>query len=247
MVDVATRLGPLEVKVIQKEPSVRPELAVVLCHGFGASGEDLVPLAQELMARTAGRGDKVRFIFPAAPLAMVGFGGDARAWWPIDLEATIKARASGPAGRAAMRAHVPERLLSARRQLAGCVEAVCQTSGLPMGRVVLGGFSQGAMLATDLTLRQDEAPAALVVLSGTLIAEAEWRARAPRRKGLPVLQSHGREDPILPFQDAVALQGLLEEAGLVVDFLPFEGGHTIPEEALHRLGRLLVGLLDKAS
>jgi len=246
-VDVATRLGPLEAKVIQRGPNVRPALAAVLCHGFGASGTDLVPLAEEILARAPGLDGSVRFIFPAAPLALEGFGGEARAWWPIDFETMVAARASGPAGRAAMRARVPDGLASARQKLAGCVEAVCQTSGLPMGRVVLGGFSQGAMVTTDLVLRQDEAPAALVVLSGTLVAETEWRARAGRRKGLSVLQSHGRQDPILPFPDAVALQALLEESGLKVDFLPFDGGHTIPEEALHRLGRLLLGLLDKAS
>jgi phospholipase/carboxylesterase len=246
MVDVATRLGPLQARVVQRELSVRPALGVVLCHGFGASGTDLVPLAQELLARSPGMGDNVRFIFPAAPLALEGFGGEARAWWPIDFEAAVAARASGPQGRAAMRARVPEGLVQARRQLAACVEAVGQTSGLPMSRVVLGGFSQGAMVTTDLALRQDEAPAALVILSGTLIAETEWRARAGRRKGLAVLQSHGRQDPILPFQDAVALHELLEQAGLAVDFLPFDGPHTIPEEAVERLGTLLLGLLNRA-
>jgi phospholipase/carboxylesterase len=246
MVDIATRLGPLEARVFQAEASVRPALCVVLCHGFGASGTDLVPLGAELLARTPALGNRVRFVFPAAPLALEGFGGEARAWWPIDFEAAVAARASGSQGRAAMRARVPEGLVQARRQLAACLEALAQTSGLPMSRTVLGGFSQGAMVTTDLALRQDEAPAALVIFSGALIAETEWRARAARRKGLSVLQSHGRQDPLLPFQDAVALRDLLTEAGLRVDFLPFDGPHTIPEEALERLGTLLLGLLEKA-
>lgn len=245
MPDVATRLGPLEARVVQRDPSVRPSLAVVLCHGFGASGRDLVPLAAELLSQAPALGDSVRFIFPAAPLALPGFGGDARAWWPIDFESSVALRASGPQGRLALRSRVPEGLAQARRQLAACVEAVGVTSGLPASRVVLGGFSQGAMVTTDLALRQDEAPAALVILSGTLIAEGEWRARAPRRKGLTVLQSHGRQDPLLPFEDAVALRDLLQDAGLRVEFLPFDGPHTIPLEALERLGTLLLSLLDK--
>jgi phospholipase/carboxylesterase len=247
MVEVATRLGPLEARVVQPEGSVRPELAVVLCHGFGASGTDLVPLAAEVLSRTPSLGSRVRFVFPAAPLALTGFdGGQARAWWNIDFEALMAQRASGPSGRAALRSRVHDGLAQARRQLAACVEAVVQTSGLPPSRVVLGGFSQGAMVTTDLALRQDEAPAALVILSGTLLTEAEWRTRAPRRKGLSVLQSHGRQDPILPFDDAVALRELLQEAGLSVDFLPFDGPHSIPEEALDRLGALLLSLLGKA-
>src|SRR5271170_406446 len=136
MVDVATRLGPLQTRVIQRDADVRPALAVVLCHGFGASGTDLVPLGHELLARAPSLGDSVRLIFPAAPFALEGFGGEARAWWPINFEDAVALRASGPQGRATMRARVPEGLVQARRQLAACVEAVGQTSGLPMGRVV---------------------------------------------------------------------------------------------------------------
>lgn len=246
MADVATRLGPLEARVVQLDVDVRPSLAVVLCHGFGASGTDLVPLAGELVSQAPALGSAVRFIFPAAPLALAGFGGDARAWWPIDFESTVALRASGREGRLALRARVPDGLAQARRQLAACLEAVAVTSGLPPSRVVLGGFSQGAMLTTDLALRQDEAPAALAILSGTLLAEGEWRARAPRRKGLTVLQSHGRQDPLLPFEDAVALRDLLLEAGLRVEFLPFDGPHTIPLQALERLGALLLSLLDQS-
>ncbi|MGO8971595.1 MAG: alpha/beta hydrolase [Myxococcaceae bacterium] len=247
MVDIATRLGPLEARVVQADASVRPELAVVLCHGYGASGSDLVPLAPDLLARAPGLGSRVRFVFPAAPLSLAEFaGGEARAWWPVDWEANLALRAGGAEGRAELRARVPDGLAHARRQLAGCVEVLMQTSGLSSQQVVLGGFSQGAMVTTDLALRQDEAPAALVILSGTLTAEAEWRSRAGRRQGLRVLQSHGRQDPILPFAGAEALRDLLQEAGLKVDFLPFDGPHTIPEEALNRLGALLLSLLDDA-
>jgi phospholipase/carboxylesterase len=244
MVDVATRLGPLQARVVQPDASVRPELAMVLCHGFGASGTDLVPLASEVLARRPELANRVRFVFPAAPLSLPGFaGGEARAWWPIDFESMVAMRASGAAGRTVLRQHIPEGLAAARRQLAACLEAVAQTAGLPLGRVVLGGFSQGAMVTTDLALRQDEAPAALVIFSGTLLAEPEWRARAVRRRGLSVLQSHGRQDPLLPFSDAEALRGLLQEAGLKMDFLAFDGPHTIPEVALDHLGALLLSLL----
>ncbi len=248
MVDIATRLGPLEARVVQADSGARPQLAVVLCHGYGASGSDLVPLAAEVLAKAPRLGSRVRFVFPAAPVSLAEFGGgDARAWWPIDWEANLALRAAGAAGRAELQARVPHGLAQARRQLAACVEVLTQTSGLSPHQVVLGGFSQGAMVTTDLALRQEEAPAALVILSGALTAEAEWRSRAGRRKGLPVLQSHGRQDPILPFDSAEALRDLLQEAGLKVDFLPFDGPHTIPEEALHRLGGLLLSLLDASS
>ena len=110
---------------------------------------------------------------------------------------------------------------------------------------MLGGFSQGAMLATDVALRLDEPPAGLVIFSGTLVNEAEWAARAPRRAGLGVLQSHGRQDPLLPFDNAVALRDLLAGAGLAVDFFAFDGGHALPPDALLRLGAFLAARLPR--
>src|SRR5262245_9712720 len=63
---------------------------VVLMHGFGAPGTDLVPLA-EYMGAPKG----VRFVFPAAPLALPPVFGQGRAWWMLDLEAKIRARIEG--------------------------------------------------------------------------------------------------------------------------------------------------------
>ena len=99
------------------------------------------------------------------------------------------------------------------------------------------------MVATDVALRLEEAPAGLLIFSGSLISEPEWRKRAPSRRGLKVLQSHGTQDPLLPFERAVALRDLLIDAGLEVDFLSFEGGHTIPAEALERAADFLVRCL----
>ena len=79
----------------------------------------------------------------------------------------------------------------------------------PGAKVVLGGFSQGAMLACDTALREGPKLAGLVVLSGTLVAEAEWAALFPTLRGTPVFQSHGTFDPLLPFQAAAMLRDLI--------------------------------------
>jgi phospholipase/carboxylesterase len=132
----------------------------------------------------------------------------------------------------------------ARRMLTGTLEALQQQSGLPMGRILLGGFSQGAMLATDLTLRSDEAPAALAIFSGTMLAEPEWRRLAPRRRGLKVLQTHGRQDPILPFVSSEWVREMLVESGLDVRYLPFDGPHTISMDGVVGLADLALGALE---
>jgi phospholipase/carboxylesterase len=243
---LTTQIGGLTCRVFQQSDEP-PTLAVVLCHGFGAPGDDLVSLAPELV-RIAPRLARARFVFPAAPLSLSGMMpsamGDSRAWWMLDLERLIAVRmGQGPDTPESLRAQIPDGLPAARKSLMGLAEAVLRAASLSPSQLVLGGFSQGAMLATDVTFRLEEAPAALVVLSGTLVAEPEWRVRAPRRRGLRVLQTHGSEDPILPFDNAEALRDLLTQAGLTVDFLPFPGGHTIPLEALQRLAQLLSGMM----
>src|SRR5262249_40154781 len=108
---------------------------------------------------------------------------------------------------------------------------------------VLGGFSQGAMVATDVGLRIVPAPDALVLFSGAVVDAPRWQALAPARRGLPVFQSHGREDPILPFTESERLRELLRSGGLEVEYLTSRGGHTITREALERSAALLSGLL----
>jgi len=243
MSDVVTStLGELEVHVVQPEANARPPLLVVFCHGYGASGEDLVPFVPELVEREP-RLRSVRFAFPAAPLSMGHAAwGEARAWWPLDWT-TMSMLSRTPAGLERLRNEVPDGLVSARRKLQRSVEALLAGSGLGPERVVLGGFSQGGMLGTDLALHWEQRPAALVALSAVPVTADTWRKLAPRRAGLPVILSHGRQDQILPYSGGEALRDLLTTGGLKVDFIPFDGPHTVHPEALDQVARLLGSFL----
>ena len=103
-------------------------------------------------------------------------------------------------------------------------------------RTILGGFSQGAMLSCDALLHSTQSYAGLIQLSGTLVAKQEWGPLLLSRKGLPLFQSHGTEDPILPYLMAERLRDEFLQAKLNVDWQPFRGGHEIPELVLRRLG-----------
>lgn len=237
---VTTTIGPLRCRVVQ-EGQGAPDLTVVLCHGYGAPGDDLVPLGAAMLQQHPLLATRTRCVFPEAPLVLAQMGlSYGRAWWHIDLDRIATARDDEAIHRLSQQ--TPEGLDRARRALLAAVDELALQGG-GMSRLVLGGFSQGAMVATDVTLRLEEAPAGLFIFSGTLICEPEWRKRAPARRGLEVLQSHGTQDPLLPFQRALALRDLLVEAGLNVDFLPFEGVHTISLEALHRAADFLVSCL----
>ncbi|MBJ6761194.1 phospholipase [Myxococcaceae bacterium JPH2] len=241
MRQVATRLGDLECRVVDALPEgATPSLAVVLCHGFGAPGTDLVSLAPELASLEPRLAESVRFVFPAAPLTLAELGMPAgRAWFHLPPELLMGQERDWTR----FTQEVPAGMPAARRAVMNTVSALSAATRLPYGRIVLGGFSQGAMVTTDVSLRLEEAPAGLSILSGTLTAEPEWRTRAAARKGLPVFQAHGRYDPVLPFQEAERLRDLLVEAGLAMEFLPFDGPHTIASEELERLAAFLVARL----
>ncbi|HZU82640.1 MAG TPA: hypothetical protein VE987_06975 [Polyangiaceae bacterium] len=211
---------------------------VVLLHGFGAPGDDLAPLWRVIDAPPG-----TRWAFPAAPVVLPvpdgsrGFGApsDSRAWWMIDIERRLAAAERGELE--AMSREVPAGLDRARGVVCRVLDAL--EAELGPSAIVLGGFSQGAMLACDVALRTERALAGIVLLSGTLIAADEWAAAAARRRGLPVFQSHGSGDPLLPFAYAEKVRALLQAGELDVTWTPFRGGHEIPAGVLQDLGAWL--------
>jgi len=212
---------------------------VVLMHGFGAPGDDLVSL-HRVIAAPAG----TRFVFPEAPIALGGPFGGGRAWWSIDMMQLQRDVMSG--NLAAMVDRVPEQLDVSRALVNALLDDIGTKLGTPRSRIVLGGFSQGSMLAMDVALRAEKPLAGVVLLSSTLIAAKEWRPLMPSRKGLPVFQSHGQEDPVLPFEIAEMLRDELIAAKLDVTWIPFRGGHGIPPQVIDGLGPFLQKAFEKS-
>jgi phospholipase/carboxylesterase len=101
------------------------------------------------------------------------------------------------------------------------------------------------MLASEVALRAERPLAGLVVLSGALLAADEWTPLMAKRKGLRVFQSHGNADPLLPLFTAELLRDRLVQAGLMVEWVGFEGGHEIPSLVLDRLSRFLRSVLNR--
>ena len=209
---------------------------VVLLHGWGAPGDDLVPLGQEIDAPLG-----TRFVFPEAPLSLqMGFG-DSRGWWMLDIEKRQREIAAGRARD--LSREVPTGLAEARAKVIALLDELERRVGAK--QIVLGGFSQGAMLACDVALRTGTPLAGLVLLSGTLLAADEWTPLMPKRKGLRVFQSHGSADPLLPYFIAEQLRDVLKQGGLSVEWVGFRGGHEIPGTVLDRLGAFLRTVLAR--
>ncbi|HLL24808.1 MAG TPA: hypothetical protein VK427_21895 [Kofleriaceae bacterium] len=220
-------LAGLTAHIVDHSHSPDPT-TVVLLHGFGAPGHDLVALADAIDA-------PVRFVFPEAPLELGGMYGSARAWWLLDLERLENDLRRGvPSDR---RNEMPDGLPPVRAQVTRLLDEV--TSRLPTSRLVVGGFSQGAMVALDVALHRETPPDGLLLMSGTLLAASEWEPRMAKLAGVPVMLSHGRGDSLLPFGVAEELRDKLLAAGAAVDWQPFAGGHEIPMTVLAAAAKLL--------
>jgi phospholipase/carboxylesterase len=206
---------------------------VVLLHGFGAPGDDLVSLWRVLDVPHG-----TRFVFPAAPVSLASEGyGPGRAWWRIDMVAL-------QSGEPRLTKTVPPGLVEARDAVSELLDRIEADWHVPPARVVVGGFSQGAMLSMDVALRRATAPAGVVLMSGSIIAEDEWRPLIQARGPLKVFQSHGAADPLLPAAVAEQLRDLLRAAGSEVTWCPFRGGHEIPGGVLDGLGKFLRATLS---
>jgi phospholipase/carboxylesterase len=216
---------------------------VVLCHGFGASGEDLVGIAEGLLEGSENAGG-IELVFPAAPLALDEYGmPGGRAWWLLSISRLIAALDEGRYEE--VREEVPPGIDEARQALTETVELLLARNNLDHRQLILGGFSQGAMLSMDVACRGLAAPpAGLCLYSGALICERQWKLTVSRLQHAKIIQSHGRQDPILPFQAGGWLRELLQKAGCQVDFVDFSGPHTIPWEAIERTQQLIVHLQD---
>jgi phospholipase/carboxylesterase len=209
---------------------------LVLLHGYGSSAEQWLPFTQTIHIPASRR-----FVFPEAPETSPDGPSGGRVWWRLDL-ASYRAPGNGlpdlsharPAGLGRS-VETMQRLLSdLQRRL-----------GYRQDDLILGGFSQGAMIAADVGFRTQTPMKALVLLSGTVVDEPSWNASMRTRRGLPVFISHGRRDNILPFAISQRLQQTMRDAGLQVTWVPFEGGHEMPMEVVDALNAFLTRLDER--
>ncbi len=224
-------IGRLRCRIVDALPNnVAPRFIVILCHGYGAGGDDLVDFGPMLMENSDVIAESCRFIFPAAPndLAELGIPG-GRAWWPINMARLAEMQQTRHFDELT---HLePPGMADASSMLRQTIDQALTENGLSESQLILGGFSQGAMVSTDVTLHGLK-PALLALFSGTLLNRSEWQRLAEQHPGCKVVQSHGYQDPLLPMSAAVDLRQILQSSGFDVQFTEFHGGHTIPTPAL---------------
>jgi phospholipase/carboxylesterase len=201
----------------------KPRRLVVLLHGLGADGNDLIGLAP-YWARLL---PTAEFLSPNAPFPcdMASYGYQ----WFSSQDRSPEAVLGGVRASAAI--------------LDAFIDEALEERGLAASDLALVGFSQGTMMSLFVGLRRAEPVAGILGFSGRLIAPqllaGELRSR-PR-----ALLVHGTEDPLVPYSSLADAEAALKDAGVPVETVTCVGiGHSISEEGLRRGGLFLKGVLN---
>ncbi|MFA9461523.1 alpha/beta hydrolase [Thiohalorhabdus sp. Cl-TMA] len=168
--------------------------AVIWLHGLGADGHDFAPLFRGIGNRLPG----VRVLLPHAPEQPVTINGGMRmrAWYDVvNPDLTVEPDLAG----IHRSARAVERLVE-----------MLESAGIPAERTVIGGFSQGALVALWTGLGLSRSLAGIAGLSGYLPAEPPL---AEVQKETPIFLGHGRHDGIVPFPEGEAARDRLRALG----------------------------------
>lgn len=229
------QIAGLNVAIRGKWSGTHARSLVILLHGYGAPGTDLVSLADEIAAPP-----ETLMLFPAAPIELAFQGSDAntgRAWWPIDMVQLQVAMMTGQFDNVVH--HLRPGLGDAIACISRLVATASEQFGVGLDRIILGGFSQGAILSLEASLQNRWKLAGLLLFSASLLDARDVVERAHELAPIPCVLSHGQMDPILPFARADQLRLALVDAGWQVDWQPFLGGHGIPPAAIAAAAKLV--------
>ena len=234
------RFGSIDCIVVDGGKS--PSIPVILCHGYGASGMDLAGLSAEWIHLIGDAAAPFQFVFPEAPHTLEAEGmPDGHAWWPINMMRMMDLLQTDQMDQ--LQYEQPVGISDSTEEICRTIDAVRESLGGASTPWVLGGFSQGAMLTLNATLRGDLiAPTLMFQFSSNLICKPQWESELSKLKRTRVFQSHGTVDPILPFSGAQALHDMLRQGGIDADFHSFPGPHTIDAESITITGQMLASI-----
>jgi phospholipase/carboxylesterase len=189
-----------------------PKQAVVLLHGYGSDGNDLIGLAPHWQALLP----DALFVSPNAPQPCASFAAGYQ-WFPVSLEGDRLARRQ-------------EGVVAARPVLEHFLNALWAQTGLAARDTMLAGFSQGAMMALHTGLALDEPLMGIIGFSGAFLPPAGFEAHAAHP---PVCLVHGDRDDVVDYRHSVEAEAALAAAGVPVRLHTSHGtAHGIAPDGL---------------
>ena len=213
---------------LEVETGTPAELSVIWLHGLGADGYDFEPIVPVLGLD----GHNVRFVFPHAPVrpVTINAGMRMRAWYDVKgLALSEKQDEPGIRGSAedvtALIARENER-------------------GIPAGKIVLAGFSQGGAIALHVALRLPERLAGLMALSTYLVLEDSLEGEATEaNRTVPIFQAHGSADPLVVLERGERARTRLTKMGYAVEWHSYPMGHEVCPDEIRDIAGWLGGVL----
>jgi phospholipase/carboxylesterase len=199
--------------IISPTSGAPPEGLFILMHGWGANAEDLTTIAPLLNLPT------YQFIFPEAPFPHPQVP-NGRAWYALET---------------------PEYtgLTDSRESLLPWLKSLELTTGIPLERTILGGFSQGGAMTFDVG--RNLPLAGLVVLSGYLHFQP-----TPQTSPIPpILIVHGQQDQVVPIQAAQKARDQFLQLGASVSYHEIPMGHEIRPEVIQLIQSFVVEVMPK--
>lgn len=213
-------------------PASPPRATLIVLHGLGADGTDFIPMCDAMDLSAVG---PVHCVMPRAPERPVTInnGMRMRAWY--DILGTDLQRREDEAG-----------LRDSVRQVHALLDREI-ANGVPAGRIVLAGFSQGCAIALMAGLRYPQRLAGLAGLSGYLpLATSTAAERHAANAGTPVFLAHGRSDGMVPMARGAAGRDMLLALGNPVEWTDYPMEHSICMEEVDALKRWLLRVLAPA-
>jgi phospholipase/carboxylesterase len=183
---------------------------VVMMHGFGSNMYDLADLAPAI--------DESGYVyaFPNAPYALGGIGSGGFSWM-LGRPGVVEPAIPGA---------------SVEEMLDSFMSEAIEATSIKRGNILLGGFSQGAGLTLSYGLLRPDTFKGLVVLSGFFRTAEEVRPKLPQTRTQPIFLVHGRQDPLIPLEQAHETKAFLESEGYTLEYHEYDMPHSVTPEVI---------------
>lgn len=216
--------GEVLLETIEVNPGEAARASLIWLHGLGASGDDFVPIAEEMQGLAA---LPLRFVFPHAPErpVTINLGYVMPAWYDItsfEKDADIDL----------------EGISLSVEQVKALIRSE-KERGFSSKQILLAGFSQGAVIALNTLLSSEEDFAGVIALSGYLPP----RKLCLLQHATPIFIGHGLSDEMVPCIYGQAAAETLKKAGFPVTWKTYHMTHSVCDQEIRDLAGWLKGIL----
>jgi len=200
---------------------------IVLLHGYGSHMGDLVGLSEFIGA------DRYIFAFPNAPFSLGSvYGYSSFAWAEIEENMGNTT-------------NIEEMIKESEQRLEYFFEDLKNLYPIESGNMVLGGFSQGAIMTYGFGLLRPDEFSGLVALSGRIQNQDQLNTQLPEDRSQDLFVAHGIADMVIPIGQGREAHRFLEECGYLPEYHEYQMGHEINEAVIGDLSKWIRGVFDQ--